>query len=469
MAGRRVLIYITLLLHISLVCNAQDCNTEQGEFKEPADCSTSPTTFNCTYYASWQLDTVTDKIDFKLMTLQSDPQTWIGIGFSEDQLMPNTDVVTGLVTPFGDALVQDRWSQIKSIPAVDDQQDITSTSASYQDGILTVLFSRARQSTDLADDRYSFTDTECLYLLYAAGPYIGNSTIGYHSIYRSSSTEKICIRACSVSTTTQPVTTTTSDVCSTEQGEIKEPADCSSAPESFNCDYYASWSLDTTSDIIDFTIMSQQSDISNYVGVGFSEDQRMANTDIVTGLVTPFGEVLVEDRWSSKYGRPPIDTQQDLMSTSGSYQDGILTISFSRARQSTDLADDRYSFTDTECLYLLYADGPYSGNSTIGKHTYKSASSEKICIRSCSASVPDSTTSTQPTTTTSIPTPTVIPIEEIETWIVILICGVVMGVVYMTMAVIACICKSRNAKYAKKNPVIDPEISGYQNKAMSSM
>ena len=44
------------------------------------------------------------------------------------------------------------------------------------------------------------------------------------------------------------------DVCTSEANEYKEPSSCTSTGDDFDCDYFASWSLDQDSDLIDITL-----------------------------------------------------------------------------------------------------------------------------------------------------------------------------------------------------------------------
>lgn len=63
----------------------------RGEWKYPPDCSN----FTCDYKASWEYRDEDDQIVFTIST--KNRNKWTGIGFSEDQKMPNTDAILGLV------------------------------------------------------------------------------------------------------------------------------------------------------------------------------------------------------------------------------------------------------------------------------------------------------------------------------------------------------------------------------------
>ena len=63
----------------------------RGEWKYPPEC----TNFSCDYKASWEYRDDDDQIIFTIST--KNRNKWTGIGFSENQAMPETDAILGLV------------------------------------------------------------------------------------------------------------------------------------------------------------------------------------------------------------------------------------------------------------------------------------------------------------------------------------------------------------------------------------
>ena len=98
--------------------------------------------------------------DMLRMRLAAEAQGWLAIGFSDDQLMANTDVI--MVTGEGDA--QDAFADRRSAPIPDDLQDITIHSAA-QDGNMTIV-EMSRPITTL-DDEGDFSLDEDRFLLWA--------------------------------------------------------------------------------------------------------------------------------------------------------------------------------------------------------------------------------------------------------------------------------------------------------------
>ena len=94
---------------------------------------------NGQYNAQWCVDG-----DMLRMRLEAQAQGWLAIGFSDNQLMPNTDVI--MLT--GEGVAQDAFADRRSAPIPDDQQDITVHSTSEDGGFTVVEFSRPIQTMD---------------------------------------------------------------------------------------------------------------------------------------------------------------------------------------------------------------------------------------------------------------------------------------------------------------------------------
>ncbi len=75
--------------------NPEQC---RGEWKHPPDCGSPPNTagsVSCDYRAAWEYRDEDDQIVFTIST--KNRNKWTGIGFSENQHMPETDAILGLV------------------------------------------------------------------------------------------------------------------------------------------------------------------------------------------------------------------------------------------------------------------------------------------------------------------------------------------------------------------------------------
>ncbi|XP_078043273.1 DOMON-like domain-containing protein nahoda isoform X2 [Augochlora pura] len=165
-------------------------------------------------------------------------------------------------------------------------------------------------------------------------------------------------------------------------GEWHYPRRCS--PENGTCEYSIQWSYKSRKDQLSFVISTTHT--NSWTGVGFSDDEKMSQTDAVLGWVDDkSGRAFLMDTWISGYNAPLLDPSQDIYNTGGSKADGVTTLRFSRKRVTKDNKD--LSFTDDHCLYMMY---PVKGgvfnavNKKIRKHdAVPVISSERICIKSC--------------------------------------------------------------------------------------
>jgi len=204
----------------------------------PTPGPTTPTPVQCTgsfsitsgdYQATYVV--MGDNVMFSVSARTSG---WVGIGVSDDGLMPNTDVVAGAVDGTG-FFVDDRFATARNEPPVDPNQDITDTVASFQNGFTTINFTRPRNSGDTND----ISLDQCRFLLYAYGGSVSVATrmITYHQNNRGILTQMFCLPSandCPAPTT--PATTTPPpdvDECATNNGGCAH--NCTNTDGSFVC------------------------------------------------------------------------------------------------------------------------------------------------------------------------------------------------------------------------------------------
>ncbi|XP_054164416.1 uncharacterized protein LOC128962102 [Oppia nitens] len=169
----------------------------KGEWKFPYNCNT----FNCDYKASWEYLDDNDEIMFTIST--KNRNKWTGIGFSDNQAMPDTDAVLGLVEESGRFFLMDSWLRAYEAPPLDQSQNLYNMSAWRENGITTLRFFRKRLTGDNRD--FQFSDTNCPYLVF---PVMGgvfnavNKRIRKHETTPLISDRRICIKSCRAPTTT---------------------------------------------------------------------------------------------------------------------------------------------------------------------------------------------------------------------------------------------------------------------------
>ena len=114
----------------------------KNEFKYPGGCKKDL----CQYKATWETND-NDEIAFTVIG-QTGEDEWIGIGFSTNQVMPETDIVLGYFDQQGNGVVKDFFADNYIPPKEDKSQDIFDASIERLDGIATLKFKRSISSSD---------------------------------------------------------------------------------------------------------------------------------------------------------------------------------------------------------------------------------------------------------------------------------------------------------------------------------
>jgi hypothetical protein len=122
----------------------------------PASCAGSWKTAG--YTAEWTVRG--DMISFEVTAVTTG---WVGIGFSLDRKMPNSDVVVGASDGSGNSFIVDGFAFLRALPEKDNSSDLMDQSVMRNGGNVTLQFTRQRVT---ADDRDLSLD-RCVYFLYA--------------------------------------------------------------------------------------------------------------------------------------------------------------------------------------------------------------------------------------------------------------------------------------------------------------
>ena len=167
-------------------------------------------------------------------------------------------------------------------------------------------------------------------------------------------------------------------------GEWDYPRGC--VQEGKPCEYLARWQFNEDTDKINFTISSRNPEKKNkWTGIGFSDTPTMRLTDAIIGWVEPNGRHFIMDMWTTNYLNPILEPSQDITDMSGTLEDGVTTLRFTRERNTGDKQD--VAFTDEEGMYMIFPvkGGRYNGvNKKIKKHEQVPiASTERIFIKNC--------------------------------------------------------------------------------------
>jgi hypothetical protein len=167
-------------------------------------------------------------------------------------------------------------------------------------------------------------------------------------------------------------------------GEWDYPRGC--VQDGRDCQYLARWQFHENTDLINFTISSRNPEKKNkWTGIGFSDTTSMKLTDAIIGWVEPNGRHFIMDMWITNYTWFILEPNQDITDMSGSLEDGVTTLRFTRKRNTGDKQD--VAFTDDKGMYMIFPvnGGRYNGvNKKIKKHEQiPIASTERIFIKNC--------------------------------------------------------------------------------------
>lgn len=158
---------------------------------------------------------------------------------------------------------------------------------------------------------------------------------------------------------------------SSEPCRFSFPAGC----QDNDCQYQASWQLNTTSQQVNFLISSRLTE-QRWSGIGFSTDTRMPNSDLVLSST----DSRIADWWMSAYSSPELDATNNLQNAKAFYADGRLYTSFTRPLRTGDAKD-----TDlNSCPYFFF---PVEGGSYVNGraqiHTTTPRVVGPICSLNC--------------------------------------------------------------------------------------
>lgn len=175
-----------------------------GHWRFPSGCRGQ----TCQYLCQWKFNYDRDQVDFTLSTNR--PDKWVGVGFSKDTKMPNSDVVVAWVEPGSRYVMMDAWLDSYSLPIPDSKQSISNISAAAANGLISFFFSRPVKTNDPLND-IDF-DSECFHFIFPVGGGsvdIKNRIVMKHDMIPTVTTQKFCFNTCHAKASTSYSSTTT--------------------------------------------------------------------------------------------------------------------------------------------------------------------------------------------------------------------------------------------------------------------
>jgi hypothetical protein len=136
--------------------------------------------------------------------------------------------------------------------------------------------------------------------------------------------------------------------------------------------YLVTWNLNPSDSTITFDL---DVGVTGWVGLGFSQDGYMANSDMIMSYIDNAGQAQVSDRWASGRSTPDLDTSlngtSDLTLLSGSLVNGRTKLSFKRKLDTGDKND--FAIKQGASVNVIFAirdkGNPATDNGQFNPHT----------------------------------------------------------------------------------------------------
>ncbi|EDV20018.1 uncharacterized protein TRIADDRAFT_61434 [Trichoplax adhaerens] len=285
-------------------------------------------------------------------TMSAVTDKWIGLGISNDHKMAKTDAIVGWVGKVA-PVITDRYISSYAPPPVDAVSNVNLLEGSKLNGTTTLKFYRPINTSDSQD----ISLHGCHYFIFAIGGQYtdSNFAISKHASTPFITSRKICIdvNQCSKSYSPLGIDIMTSTPCSGSWGTRCLNGQCASNLR---------WNVYN-----DGTVHFQMSaDTDKWLAMGISVDKKMPSSDAIVGWISQ-GTAKLRDRFLKGYFIPAVDAITNVDLINGSLINGITTLNFKRAMNTSDSQND---VSLHGCHYFfLGTGGSYDDNNLdIGVH-----------------------------------------------------------------------------------------------------
>ena len=299
-------------------------------------------------------------------TMSSRTNKWIGLAISDDKKMPNSDAIVGWVSN-NVPVMSDRYIKSYRLPSVDPINNVHLVSGSYVNGITSLQFYRA---INTSDDQNDISLHGCHYLMYAIGGSYNNITkdIGIHPSLPFITAQKVCMDVSQCSNIYSPLAP---DMLTVNNCSGKWSIRCVNR----KCADFLTWNIYN-----DGTVHFQMSaKTDKWIGLGISGNRKMPNSDAIVGWVSN-GKATLTDRHLNSYSQSQVDAENNVNLVNGTFIDGITTLHFYRQMSTNDVEND---INLHGCYYLFFAIGGNYNDTTlqIGPHPSRPAITKiQICF-----------------------------------------------------------------------------------------
>ncbi|XP_073240023.1 DOMON domain-containing protein FRRS1L-like [Porites lutea] len=260
-SAKKLLSSILLLLLSSKLCaltfTTEGCGETKGCYASPASCTTSE---NCNFLITYNATNSTH-VEFEL----SGKGDWIAVGFSDDQLMVNTDI---LMCVNNQSLSGHYYATNRSRPPRTNPTPAAVQFIEQADENNTI---KCRVSRDINPNPpiQNFKDLNQEVFLLAAYGNVTGSGIQQHS-NRAASPQKVAVTQ--ANSTIIPQVDTNTSAPAMQQGSFRFPDNCPDA----DCQFLVTYQASGNNSVV-FELRGR----GNWAGVGFSDDNQMVSYQTV--------------------------------------------------------------------------------------------------------------------------------------------------------------------------------------------
>ncbi|XP_068707880.1 uncharacterized protein [Montipora foliosa] len=321
--------------------NTRDCNSGKGCFSSPEACTTSE---NCNFLITFNA-TNSNTVLFEL----SGVGDWVAVGFSDNQLMADTDLlmcVRGDGSRSGHYYASSRATPQQTTPT---PLAVTVIEQVFDNGRM-----KCRVSREINPGLNNFKDLNMeLFLIGGYGPVNSGGGIAQHTTTPLPSTNRLSV----VEASQVNVLSFNTRDCNSGKGCFSSPEACTTSE---NCNFLITFNATNSN-----TVLFELSGVGDWVAVGFSDNQLMADTDLlmcVRGDGSRSGHYYASSRATPQQTTP---TPLAVTVIEQVFENGRM-----KCRVSREVNPGLTNFKDLNMeLFLIGGYGPVNSGGGIAQHT----------------------------------------------------------------------------------------------------
>ncbi|XP_028404492.1 ferric-chelate reductase 1-like isoform X2 [Dendronephthya gigantea] len=324
------------------------CGKTIGCLRYPKGCHGT----DCDYMATYRYQG--DHVLFEIFGKEA---SWVSIGFSDNNEMPDTDAVICHIAVNQTAVIKRSRMTERRRPPLVAASNLDLTGRSYYRKNIQCRFSHPFTPNSGSGLRNL---SQTVFLLYAKGDFDLNDTepFRYHSSkesHRGASPKPVDLQTAEDIALGEPDKGVQEGISTAGCGKTMECLRYQPGCNGSSCEFVATYSYQPATKNVTFELFGKNAE---WVAIGFSEDDRMPNTDSVF-CYNSGGNILIRSGRLVSRSLPSLEEEKDLVLLEQSTDGGGIRCKFTHPL--TPGSASKLRSLDQE-IYLLYAKGLVSGN-----------------------------------------------------------------------------------------------------------